>query len=179
MAICARPSSSDRPRGISGRGHRRLGRINSARSCRDSLESFVVRFFDRRSDQAGVSTQPFALAIRTVDAGYRASFSAGRMGRATSSPPQFGHLPPNAVCAQSRQKAHSKLQIMASEAAGGRSLLQHSQLGRRSNIVVPSGDQRLATSSRRYACLDLRIVLRTLASIEHAVVADNAHDPMT
>jgi hypothetical protein len=76
------------------------------------------------------------LTTRTVDAGYRASFSAGRMGRATSSPPQFGQRPPSVVSAQSRQKVHSKLQIMASVAASGRSLLQHSQLGRRSNTVV-------------------------------------------
>jgi hypothetical protein len=31
---------------------------------------------------------------------------------------------------------HSKLQIMASAAVGGRSLLQHSQLGRSSNTVI-------------------------------------------
>src|SRR3984957_14023558 len=64
-------------------------------------------------------------------------------------------------------------------AAGGRSLLHHSQLERRSNIVAHSGDHRSATFSRLHASLDLRVVLRTLASIEHAVVADNAHHPMT
>ena len=99
----------------------------------------------RRSDQPEAPTQPSALVTRAVDAGYFASFSTGRRGRATSSPPQFGQRPPSVVSAQSRQKVHSKLQITASVAPGGRSLLQHSQLGRRSNIVVPSGDQRLAT----------------------------------
>jgi hypothetical protein len=62
------------------------------------------------------------------------------MGRETRSPPQFGQLPPSVVSVQSRQKVHLKLQIMASVASGGRSLLQHSQLGRSSNIViVPDG----------------------------------------
>jgi hypothetical protein len=46
------------------------------------------------------------------------------MGRATNSPPQFGQRPPRVVSAQSRQKVHSKLQIMASVASGGRSLFQ-------------------------------------------------------
>jgi len=58
------------------------------------------------------------------------------MGRATRLPPQFGHRPPSVVSAQPRQKVHSKLQIIASVDAGGRSLSQHSQLGRSSSIVL-------------------------------------------
>jgi hypothetical protein len=92
------------------------------------------------SAYAEAATQPLALSTRAVEAGYCSSFSGGRMGRETSSPPQFGQRPPSAVSVQPRQKVHSKLQIMASVASGGRSLLQHSQLGRSSNIViVPDG----------------------------------------
>jgi hypothetical protein len=76
------------------------------------------------------------LITRVVEAGYWASFSDGRTGRETNSPPQFGQRPSNVVALQSLQKVHSKLQIMASAAVGGRSLLQHSQLGRSSNTVI-------------------------------------------
>lgn len=71
--------------------------------------------------------------MRLVEAGYVASFSAERRGRLTSSPPQFGHTPLKIVVAQSMQKVHSNVQINASSACGGRSRLQHSQLGRSSS----------------------------------------------
>ena len=74
--------------------------------------------------------QPCALMIRSVEAGYCWSFSAGRIGLLTSSPPQFGHMPCKIWVAQLRQKVHSKEQIMASAECGGRSVLQHSQFGR-------------------------------------------------
>jgi hypothetical protein len=61
---------------------------------------------------------------------------AGRIGRRTSSPSQLGHLPEKTRSAQSAQKVHSKVQIIASVEAGGRLLSQHSQLGRRSSIVI-------------------------------------------
>ncbi|MDR6799496.1 hypothetical protein J2Y61_000999 [Asticcacaulis sp. BE141] len=55
------------------------------------------------------------------------------MGRLTSSPPQFGQV--NAMaCAQSWQKVHSKVQIIASRVSGGRSASQHSQLGLSSSM---------------------------------------------
>ena len=82
------------------------------------------------STYAAAGAQPLCLTTRTVDAGYFSSLSAARMGRATSSPPQFGQRLPSVFSAQSRQKVHSKLQIMASLPSGGRSLLQHSQFGR-------------------------------------------------
>ena len=40
------------------------------------------------------------------------------------------------ISLQSLQKVHSKLQIMASVAVGGRSLLQHSLLGQNSNTAI-------------------------------------------
>jgi hypothetical protein len=66
--------------------------------------------------------------LRRVDGGLAVSFCAGRMGRLTSSPPQFGQVSPVA-CAQSWQKVHSKVQIIAARDSGGRSASQHSQLG--------------------------------------------------
>ena len=61
------------------------------------------------SAYAEAATQPLALSTRAVEAGYCSSFSGGRMGRETSSPPQFGQRPPSAVHVQPRQKVHSKL----------------------------------------------------------------------
>jgi hypothetical protein len=59
-----------------------------------------------------------------------ASFSAGRRGRMTSSPPQFGQWPLKRDSVQSSQKVHSKEQMRAIVESGGRSRSQHSQLGR-------------------------------------------------
>jgi hypothetical protein len=74
--------------------------------------------------------QPCGLNTRSVDAGLFTSLAAGRTGRRTSSPPQLGQWPCRWVSAQSAQKVHSNEQMRASCAAGGRSRLQHSQLGR-------------------------------------------------
>src|SRR4051812_5623262 len=74
--------------------------------------------------------QPSGLNTRSVEAGNFDSFSTGRLGRATSSPPQFGHLPLSTEVAHPRQNVHSKEQMSASADCGGRSRLQHSQLGR-------------------------------------------------
>jgi hypothetical protein len=73
------------------------------------------------------------LSTRWVDGGLLASFAAGLIGRAAKLPPQLGQAPPNLVSTQVRQKVHSKVQIIASTASGGRSLSQHSQLGRSSS----------------------------------------------
>jgi hypothetical protein len=69
------------------------------------------------------------LYTRSVDAGYFTSRSAGRIGRRTSSPPQFGHLPWSTPSAHAAQNVHSNEQILASPDSGGRSQLQHSQFG--------------------------------------------------
>jgi hypothetical protein len=70
------------------------------------------------------------------DGGLFASSLAGRRGRDTSSPPQFGHFPLSTSSAQSAQNVHSNEQMRASAEFGGRSLSQHSQPGRSSSIVV-------------------------------------------
>jgi hypothetical protein len=73
-----------------------------------------------------------------VDGGFFASAAGGRIGRGAKLPPQFGHTPPRRFSTQSRQKVHSKVQIIASGADGDRFLSQHSQLGRNSSIARSS-----------------------------------------
>jgi hypothetical protein len=51
--------------------------------------------------------------LRVVEAGNFSSREAGRIGRRSISPPQFGQLPANTPSAQSAQNVHSKLQIRA------------------------------------------------------------------
>jgi hypothetical protein len=74
-------------------------------------------------------SQPAGLNTRCVEAGYFASFSAGRRGLRTNSPPQFGQAPFSRFSAQSAQKVHSNVQMSADVESGGKSTLQHSQLG--------------------------------------------------
>jgi hypothetical protein len=70
-----------------------------------------------------------------VEGGLFANFAAGRIGRTTSSPPQLGQIPLSFSTTQTAQKVHSKLQMRASGLSGGRSRLQHSQLGRSSSMA--------------------------------------------
>jgi hypothetical protein len=85
--------------------------------------------------------QPAGFQVRVLAGGLLASLLAGRRGRATSSPPQFGHLPARTVSAHVAQKVHSNEQIRASVESGGRSLLQHSQPGLSSSIsMLPEGE---------------------------------------
>jgi hypothetical protein len=58
------------------------------------------------------------------------------MGRGTNPPPQFGHTLRSTPSTQSAQKVHSKVQIRAVVDDGGKSLSQHSQLGRSSSAIV-------------------------------------------
>jgi hypothetical protein len=80
--------------------------------------------------------------MRRVEAGNFASFAAGRIGRATRAPRQFGQIPARNSLLQAAQKVHSKLQISASPESGGKSLSQHSQFGRNSSMdgLVDRGD---------------------------------------
>jgi hypothetical protein len=79
---------------------------------------------------------PCGLNTRSCDGGNFASFSAGLIGRGAKLPPQFGQRPLSLCSTQSRQNVHSKVQIIASTACGGRSLSQHSQLGRSSSMIA-------------------------------------------
>jgi hypothetical protein len=58
------------------------------------------------------------------------------MGLRTNSPLQLGHMPFNIDSLQSAQKVHSKLQIIASKASKGKSLLQFSQHGLISSMAA-------------------------------------------
>ena len=85
----------------------------------------------------GAGPQPAGLNTRAVAPGYFSSLAAGRDGRASSSPPQFGHVPARRPLAQSRQNVHSKEQIRASVDSGGKSRSQHSQPGRIWSMAKP------------------------------------------
>jgi hypothetical protein len=74
------------------------------------------------------------LRTRRVDGGFLDSFEDGRIGLGAKLPPQFGQTPLRRCSTQSRQNVHSNVQIIASVAAGGKSLSQHSQLGRNSSM---------------------------------------------
>jgi hypothetical protein len=79
----------------------------------------------------GVLKRQFpGLYTRSVDAGYAASLSAGRVGLATSAPPQLGQTPCNTFSAHKAQNVHSNEQIRASTESGARARSQHSQDGR-------------------------------------------------
>ena len=54
-----------------------------------------------------LAKRPGLSGFRTVEAGCLASRSDGRIGRRTSSPPQFGQRPASTPSAQLRQKVHS------------------------------------------------------------------------
>ena len=71
--------------------------------------------------------------MRCGDGGLRSSRKAGRIGRGHKLPPQLGHMLEKWPSTQRRPKVHSKVQIIASVDAGGRSTSQHSQLGRSSS----------------------------------------------
>ncbi len=53
------------------------------------------------------ATQPSGFISRAVKAGCFAKRSAGRIGRRTNSPPQFGQRPASTPSAQAAQKVHS------------------------------------------------------------------------
>jgi hypothetical protein len=67
--------------------------------------------------------------VRSAIGGYFTTIAAGLIGRGEKLPPQFGQTPCRRVSTQSRQKVHSKVQIIASAASGGKSLSQHSHPG--------------------------------------------------
>jgi hypothetical protein len=81
-----------------------------------------------------IGVHPSGLFTRTVEDGLFISLPAGRRGRASSSPPQFGQRAAN-TSEHEAQKVHSNEQIRASVVDGGKSLLQHSQFGLSSSMV--------------------------------------------
>ena len=91
----------------------------------------------RKANYSVVRLQPSGLYTRLVEAGCSISLFAGRRGLGTNSPPQFGHFPSRTESAHVEQNVHSKEQIRASVVSGGRSLLQHSQLGFNKSIFFP------------------------------------------
>jgi hypothetical protein len=60
------------------------------------------------------------------------------MGLGQNPPPQFGQTLAKTVSTQSRQKVHSKEQIIALVALATKGVSQCSQQGRSSNMITPS-----------------------------------------
>jgi hypothetical protein len=87
------------------------------------------------------SVRPHFSCTRCVEAGRVSRLTpgrrsvAGRIGRCSNPPPQFGQTFSNTVSTHWAQNVHSKLQMRASIAFGGRSLSQYSQLGRSCSIA--------------------------------------------
>jgi hypothetical protein len=94
--------------------------------------------------------QPPGLKMRRVEGGFFVSFAAGRIGRGAKFPPQFGQAPPSLFSTQSRQKVHSNEHIIASVVEGGKSLSQHSQLGRNSSICHLASDASCFSARRNH-----------------------------
>lgn len=74
------------------------------------------------------------LKIRFVETGYFSNKLVGLIGRGVKFPPQLGQISLKIEVAQSAQKVHSKVQIIASVASFGKSLPHCSQHGLISSI---------------------------------------------
>jgi hypothetical protein len=72
---------------------------------------------------------------------------AGRTGRGQNPPPQFGHTLPSTPSTHATQNVHSKVQMRASSASGGKGLLQFSQVGRSSSMRAVYATQRWCETS--------------------------------
>jgi hypothetical protein len=97
----------------------------------------IFRALEKSLWRAGFTSRSFILEVAGKTPRQFPSFQLlrGRMGRAQNPPPQLGHTFSSKFSTQGRQKVHSKLQIMASVASGGRGVLQFSQVGRSSSIA--------------------------------------------
>ena len=103
--------------------------------------------------------QPSGLFTCLVDAGCSAKCASGRIGRGLKPPPQLGQTPLSSCYTQSRQKVHSKEQIIALGELGGNSTAQHSQLGLISSIVDLLDFQRPSSTRFLRGRIDERIAL--------------------
>ena len=104
--------------------------------------------------------QPCGFTLRSVEAGYCASFAAGRIGRRSSSPPQLGQRPASTPSAQLRQKVHSNEQTHASSESGGSALAQCSQMGRSASASMVSNSSSVRFYLRRMASLEVGMVVQ-------------------
>jgi hypothetical protein len=109
--------------------------MSASRSCGASYTRAVRRAKGQAPPAS--AAQPSGLKTRWGEAGNFASFAAGRIGRRTNSPPQFGHCPFGTPSAQDRQNVHSNEQIIAAGESGGKSTSQHSQPGLSKSMSRP------------------------------------------
>jgi hypothetical protein len=126
--------------------------------------------------------QPLAFSTRFVDAGNFCKPCNGRTGRRTSSPEQFGHRPFSFVFRHVSQNVHSNEQMNAVGDSGGRSLSQHSQLGRSSSIFEISRSHEDRHEPFETSLVDF-IKASQLRAVEiqnaaHAPVLDERHDKL-
>lgn len=129
---------------------------------------------DKHSSYATLE-QPAGLYTRCVEAGLLTSLASERLGRATSSPPQFGHLAEKVV-AQASQNVHSNEQMRAPDCSAGRSLSQHSQLGLICSMVCSSidvGVQRYTMRLSKPETLDHALVR---FNYDRRIGVDTGHD---
>jgi hypothetical protein len=95
-----------------------------------------------RIECARMSSRSYESVTRFVDGGRFATESpgrhslAGRIGRGTKPPPQFGQTLESLSSTQSAQNVHSNVQMRASVDDGGKSISQYSQLGRSSRAMA-------------------------------------------
>ncbi len=92
----------------------------------------------------------------------------GRTGRGAKPPPQLGHTSCSTESAHAAQNVHSKLQMRASVACGGRGRLQCSQPGRSSSMhssyaPTPSGTRTINRCFRTFGWGVAVLVLRAPA----------------
>jgi hypothetical protein len=113
----------------------RVGRLRLTRHALRHRHGGAIMGSDRGliADQRADAGAHPCRTTRLVEGGSTASRRAGRMGRRTSSPPQFGQTPCRTFPAQSRHQVHSYVQMSTSGDARSRSRSQHSQFGRSSS----------------------------------------------
>jgi hypothetical protein len=105
--------------------------------------------FLMRWECAAMASRVYDKNARLVEGGRFATESpgrhsvAGRIGRGTKPPPQFGQTLKSTLLTQSAQNVHSYEQMRAIVDAGGRSLSQHSQFGRSSSAILSPFSLRL------------------------------------
>ena len=132
------------PRRASSRFSRRL-------SGRNGIPSAA----DHRPLEA--AAQPCGFTFRSVEAGYFASLSAGRIGRRDQFAAAVRAAALQHALDATLQNVHSNEHIIASRESGGRSRSQHSQLGRSASMVYPFNAALMAsTVPTSFAALMMR-----------------------
>ncbi len=149
------PNPIDPPPGCAFHPRCPLAFARCAASCRCCCRTATARSPATPSRRAGLRSATGLTRLCRSQGGpsaraawkpetWPASLSAARAGAPARRRSSGSVRPAKRLAAQSAQKVHSKEQIKASAASGGRSLSQHSQLGRRASIDSPVIRRRIA-----------------------------------